>query len=411
MKASIHDHQKNYGFMKARLDRLPLHEQTKKSILEFDMFLAASQLSLSRRIKYMEVLPTVARDLGVPFHDAKKDDLVRYLSTLESKPYSIWTTHTYRVVIKRFWKWLKGNDEEYPVEVKWIKTSIPRSKKPTRHADDNLVEDDVRRMIQACTHPRDRAIIATFWDAGGRVGEVGTLWNTDIRHDKYGAVISVEGKTGGRPIRLVLAVPYIIEWMSFHPLRAHDKFPLWIITSNLHKNQPLTYNAIRDMLRKAARKAGITKRVNPQSWRHSRASNLAHHLNEFQMNQRFGWVHGSTMPGTYIHWSGKDTDPAFLRISGIKTEETQESVSALRPKVCSRCDTINSTDAKFCRKCSMGLDVVSAVQVDERIRKQEDLLAELLKDDNVRKAIQESLARRDAPAQPPLANARAGARR
>lgn len=397
MKASIHDYPKAYALMKARFERSGLSDEDKRIILEFDVMLAASQISLPRRIKYLEVLPTVARALGKPLRDVTKSDLLQFLSELESKPYSIWTTNTYRVVIKRFWKWLKGNDEEYPPEVKWIKTSVPRSKRPKRHAGDNLVEDEVKRMISTTTHPRDRAIIATFWDAGGRANEVGTLWNTDIKFDKYGAVISVDGKTGPRPIRLVQAVPYIVEWMSFHPLRAQTKYPLWITTSNRAKHQPLKYQALREMLRKTGKRAGITKRVNPQSWRHSRASDLAPHLNEFQMNQRFGWVHGSTMPGTYIHWSGKETDPAILRLNGIKTDDTTPTESPLKPRICSRCDTINSTDARFCRKCGMGLEVQAAMAVDEQVQQHEDLLAMLLKDPRVREAMQLALAEKRQP--------------
>src|SRR5207249_3385846 len=169
MKASIHNYPRTYNFMRARLDRMPLPEETKKVILEFDMFLSACQLSVSRRNKYLDVLPTVARELGVPLRQATKDSIMGFLTRLESRQLSVWTRHDYRIVIKRFWKWLKGNDEEYPPEVKWIKTGIPRSKRPTRHADEMLNEEDVRSMIAACTHPRDRAIIATLWDAGGRV--------------------------------------------------------------------------------------------------------------------------------------------------------------------------------------------------------------------------------------------------
>jgi len=395
MKQSIHDHQRAYNFFRARLERMTLPDETKKAILEFDLVMAASGNSLSRRVKYLDVLPRIASALHVPLRDVTKQDLMRYITDLDAKGLSVWTTHDYRVIIKRFWKWLKCNDEEYPAEVRWIKTSIPRSKRPRRSAADMLTEAEVDRLIRVSTHPRNRALIATLWDAGGRIGEVGTLWNTDITFDKYGAVISVEGKTGPRPIRLVQAVPYLVEWMSFHPLRTQPKFPLWVVSSNRAKHQPLNYNAIRELLRKAARKAGVTKRVNPHSWRHARASNLAPHLNEFQMNARFGWVHGSAMPGTYIHWSGKETDPAILRLSGIKTEETALAETPLKPVMCTRCDTINATDAKFCRRCGMGIVESDVIAADERVRRHETVLAELLKDEHVRKAIQESLVRRE----------------
>ncbi|MEA3378864.1 MAG: hypothetical protein U9Q69_04460 [Nanoarchaeota archaeon] len=52
------------------------------------------------------------------------------------------------------------------------------------------------------------------------------------------------------------------------------------------------------MIRKLFKEAGVDKKHNPHTFRHSRASYLANYLTEFQMNQYFGWVQGSDMPST-----------------------------------------------------------------------------------------------------------------
>ena len=61
--------------------------------------------------------------------------------------YSAWTKHDYKVCLKRFYKWLKGNDEVYPDEVKWIKTTLKRNQ--TLLPDDLLTEEEVKRVVDA----------------------------------------------------------------------------------------------------------------------------------------------------------------------------------------------------------------------------------------------------------------------
>lgn len=72
------------------------------------------------------------------------------------------------------------------------------------------------------------------------------------------------------------------------------------------------------------------------------------------MNQYFGWVQGSNMPATYVHLSGREIDDAILSMNGIKTVEKKES--ALKPKICQRCSTINVSNAERCSNCFARLE-------------------------------------------------------
>jgi hypothetical protein len=49
------------------------------------------------------------------------------------------------VILKRFYKWLKGNDEYYPPEVAWIKTTLKDKDKPLPSGTPNR-----RRDQEAC---------------------------------------------------------------------------------------------------------------------------------------------------------------------------------------------------------------------------------------------------------------------
>jgi len=67
------------------------------------------------------------------------------------------------------------------------------------------------------------------------------------------------------------------------------------------------------MLKTAARKAGINKRVHPHLLRHTRATHLAKVLTEDQMRVYFGWSRTNHIPARYVHLSGKDVDEALAR--------------------------------------------------------------------------------------------------
>ncbi len=192
---SIHDYEERHAQFKALVQRTATCEANKERIIAFDTYLAARGYSLARRTKYLESLRNIAIKLGKPFLEASEQDMIRLVSEIETKPYSAWTKKTLRAIIKRFWKWLKGRERDYPPEVAWITTSLPRNKRPLPKAEDMLTEQDVQCLLDHATRIRDKAMISLFWETGARVGELGNLTTKDVQFDKYGAVLSVNGKT------------------------------------------------------------------------------------------------------------------------------------------------------------------------------------------------------------------------
>jgi len=126
----------------------------------------------------------------------------------------------------------------------------------------------------------------------------------------------------------------------------------------------MMYGAIRSQIKKLARKAGIPKPVNPQSFRHSRATQLANKLTEAQMKEYFGWTQGSDMASVYIHMSGRDVDDALLKIHGLKKDD-KDKKSSTELKNCPRCKGKNSATDKFCSVCGNPLDVDFIEEVGE----------------------------------------------
>jgi integrase len=287
----------------------------------------------------------------------------------------------YRVIVKRFYKWLKGNDEEYPEEVRWIKTTL--REKDRVLPQDLLTEDEIKRLVDAADNPRDRAFIMTLYESGGRVGEVGSMRIRDVAFRKDYASVTLRGKTGTRRVPIVAAVPYLTLWIDHHPRKSDPDAPLWPKFSD---GRPMTYPALAKVLKVAAERAGLKKRVTPHKLRHSRATFLASRLTEAQLCALFGWKQGSDMPSTYVHLSGRDLDDAILGVYGLRRKE-KEGRAELTPKNCPRCGQPNPATSRFCRYCNMALDMQAVMEVERRRSEADDLMNQVMRDRRVQRAI------------------------
>lgn len=297
------------------------------------------------------------------FEKTNRQDIESFIRKLDKTAYSDWTKRDYKVTIRKFYKWLRGTDD-YPPEVKWIKSRIKNNHKLP---EELLSPEDIRKLIQAATNIRDKALIAILYESGCRIGEIMGLKLKHVSFDKYGAVIHVSGKTGDRRVRLVISVPYLSNWMENHPEKHNTDYGVWVSIGTKNHHKPITYEAINKTLRIIAERAGVQKKVNPHMFRHSRATHLANKLTEAQMKEYFGWVQSSDMASIYVHLSGRDVDDAILAMHKIKEPEQESKKEALLPKKCPRCYTLNATTSKFCNKCGMALDVQTAIEMENKL--------------------------------------------
>lgn len=390
----VHRHQQTLESSLRRLkETTELNPSDQQLILEFHNDSLALGLSKTRSIKYLSILPHLSKMLKIGFKEAKKEHLKELIADLERTNYSNWTKKDYKIVLRRFYKWLKGNDEEYPDEVKWIKASFRNEKH--KLPEDLLTEDEVKRLVQATEHPRDRAFVEALYETGCRIAELLTIRLKNVHFDDYGAVLRVSGKTGDRRVRIVASAPSLATWMDMHPWKNDPECPLWLSRASRRILLPFNYSTANILLRRLAKKAGLNKRVNPHLFRHSRATALANKLTEAQMKEYFGWVQSSEMASVYVHLSGRDVDSAILKLHGLKDEKEKE-VETFKVKNCQRCNKPCSPASKFCQSCGAVLDVSVALSVDSEAEGQLLMVKTLMRDDEfkefmARKMIQHNL--------------------
>jgi integrase len=334
-------------------------EENKKLILDFERHLFLDGLKKPRILKYISQLNIIAGWHDFKFSEVTREDIEIIVETIVKLDRKEYTKHDYLIAIKKFFRWMNGGkDPEY---TEWIH---PKIKNPNKLPEELLTENEIMLMINAATHPRDKAIIALFWDAGGRTGELGNLKKKNIVFDIYGAVAIVDGKTGMRRIRLVFSVPYIAAWLDIHPERNNPDAWLWTSIGIRGRGEQLTYAALRMMMKRTAKKAGINKRVYNHLFRHSRSTDLAQYLTESQMKAQLGWTQDSKMAAIYVHMSGKQIDDAILKMYGIIPEE--KTMPKLTTVVCSRCKQVNGSTSDFCSRCGMALKVNTAIDIEKK---------------------------------------------
>ncbi|MDP2717386.1 MAG: tyrosine-type recombinase/integrase, partial [Candidatus Micrarchaeota archaeon] len=285
----------------------------RKLIVGFTENRLAQGTSGFRIVKVIYCLRYMAKWLGKGFDEASKQDLIALVGEIERRPYAEWSKYDFKVVLKLFFRWLKGNDEENPPETKWLRPKLKNTAK--KLPEELLTEAEVYRMAQAAHHPRDKALVLVLYESGCRIGEMLSLKIKNVQFDQYGAVLRVTGKTGDRRVRIIQSASELGKWLEIHPNKETESW-LWPPRSNnaYRKESPAECQSIYVMLKKLAKSAGITKKVYPHLFRHSRATFLASKLTEAQMKEYFGWTQCSDMAATYVHLSGRDVDQSLLKL-------------------------------------------------------------------------------------------------
>lgn len=356
--------------------------ENKKLIFEFHRQLVLQDYSVHRQYKYLIKLPKLAKQLNKPFTKTSKKDIEELILWLKKrKDINDTTKWDYRVILKRFYRWI-GNGE-YPECVKFITTTEKNNNK--KLPEEMFTQKEIKKLIENANHPRDRAFISMLWETGARIDELMTLRVGSLEDHKYGMKVVVKGKTGSRRLILIQSVPYINDWFKTHPRREKNA-PLWVNVTSKNLGRAVGYAAMNKMLRETAKRAKIKKPVNPHHFRHSRATYMANHFTEAQMCEWFGWVQGSNIPARYVHLSGRDIDNAYAKMYGLKEEEEKEQAE-VKFITCPRCEYENASTSKFCSRCGMALNLKTAMEAENRDQQVGMSMAEALKDPEVAQKI------------------------
>ncbi len=316
-----------------------------------------ASLSLARRARIFGLLGKIGEMLAEKnFGELTKEDIQELVARVRREPTWSLTTQNYHLkAFKRFLRFLNGG-EDYPACISWLKIRercFSHIKK-----EDLITEEEMARLLESTSHPMHKCMFALLWE-GLRVGELGTLRCRNITFEGREVYISVRGKTGDRNVLSISGAPFIRQWMDSHPTQDPNDW-LFVITSNYNQGKRLGYSSFRTILKKACKKAGISKDIHPHLFRHSSITDRRRKGMRQREASAFYGVSGQVMSAVYDHLADTDVRNEVRRVFGMK--ETENTLPKISPKICAYCQKINPHYSTLCLNCGNPLTEADAIK-------------------------------------------------
>jgi integrase len=280
--------------------------------------------------------------------------------------------------LKLFILFLIENGIVTSIKAEQIKrVGLPKPNRMTKVASDMLSVDEVMKIIKGAKNSRNRAIIAMLFESGCRPSELLDMTWSDVNFDEYGATLNTAAKTGNpRRIRIISMTPHLVAWKNDYPGEPSGKNPLFV-TLDTKDHHAMCAGSLKRIVSNAVEGSGVTKRVHPYLFRHSRVTAmLADGVPSSVVGLQFWGSLDSQMLRTYGHLSDVQTDTILLAHSGLKTAEKKEP--EMKPILCPKCSSENPAGLTFCGRCGSVLDpekyqesLESDVGMNDRVKQME----------------------------------------
>jgi integrase/recombinase XerD len=238
--------------------------------------MAIRRLSPKTQQQYIRHVKKFADFVGRSAEKATPEDVHRYQLWLASIGASAGTANVSATALRFFFKvTLKRHD--LPEEL--ISTREPRRLPVV------LSPEEVGRLLAAATNIKHRAILSLAYATGLRASEVVSLKLTDIDRDRM--VIRVEqGK--GKKDRYVILSPILLEilhewWRVARKKGWMSAGQPWLFPG--YRGQHTSARQLHRIVRLAAGRAGITKRVGVHTLRHCFATHLLEQKTDIRIIQ------------------------------------------------------------------------------------------------------------------------------
>jgi integrase/recombinase XerD len=167
--------------------------------------------------------------------------------------------------VKRLFSWLTAEGHLQSNPAARLRVPKPRERHVKAIAPDDLLA--LLRTTEGDTaiDRRDRALILLLVDTGARAGGVCGLRLGDLDLDALTARVTEKGGRTRTVYYSALTAAALRAWLEVRPADRGE----WLFTGLRERDaERVTPNGLRTMLARRARRAGVTGRCNPHSFRH-----------------------------------------------------------------------------------------------------------------------------------------------
>ena len=367
----IHDYEQRLVRHQRNISQLP----NGAIALQFLNHLNAIGLTIARVTKYTIHLPPLLRIIDTDLKTITKPDIERVVVAINNSRQKEWTKHDKKLTLRKIVQYAKDGsctkDTPIPPEVSWISLTV--KEKDSRVTPENLLTpEELTNIIKITTNKRDKAMIYVLFEAALRPGELLTMQICSVIFKEEYCLIAANGKTGIKRIPLVTSSKPLLEWLEEHPNRSTPEAHLWCALDHNHQGKRLSYKHFREIIKRLAKKAGITKNIWPYLYRHSSLTAMAKVFTECRLEQFAGWTYGSKMTRRYVHFSARDLEDAVLELHGLK--QVTKGTNIVELTICPRCSSKNPSGNVRCITCGMIIDKENVLKFEATEKQKQAIL-------------------------------------
>ena len=328
------------------------------------------------------------------FKKAEKDDLVRFFQKLRETKVKESTIHAYCFKYLNFFQWLYGlkGRHNYPEVIDWFH---PKRNNNIKLPDLKITEDDVKKLIEVASNPRDKALVAVCYESAVRCHELLLMRIGDIKFDEFGGatVMVHSNKTDDRPVVLFDSVPYLKMWLQNHPFKDNPEAYLWIDcvyrTRKWNYGKVLCHTGVWSMLKRLSKKAELKAVVRPHLLRVLRLTILSKFVSEMALRRIAGWKNNSTMVEIYCRYNNVMVkEMVYRNVYNIDIDKKKEGVQEriMEGRTCV-CGTKNPMENDWCFSCHRPLNKEKIADLEFAKNLVNQILTECWKNPNPRQAL------------------------
>jgi hypothetical protein len=144
------------------------------------------------------------------------------------------------------------------------------------------------------------------------------------------------------------SVGYLMNWYNCHPTKEPED-PLFCTTSTNWRGKRMSYNNMYMVVKRLARKAGVSKKVSCHTFRHCATRRDKALYSDEELRILRGWSRNSMMPLRYAAISNDEVFKKKRILEGKLKPEPEKKVIDARN--CPRCKNTVTQDAMYCCVC------------------------------------------------------------
>ncbi|MDP3765303.1 MAG: site-specific integrase [Nanoarchaeota archaeon] len=373
-------------------ERADISKTNKEYVKDFFKGYNCAKTSEAKFYKWLPYVLTQCKDIKATMHN--EAELKEIFNKIHSKlkPSGYKTTLT---TTKTFCREL--NKGIAPETFSRVKQLTKQEKKLLLRAENpnykTLSWEDGLKICEQTNSLQLKTLVLTELDGGLRPAELEGLNYGDAKKDGKFIFLSINKTKTADPRDVILfkSAPYLNRWLDMHPTKK-DNDPLWLIEnvskSSLYNGKDkvlrFNYDAIRQTLRRMAKKAGYKHSTSLYMMRHSAVSLAKQDMVSAEIAaEKFG--HDIQY---YVNVYGRLSKEQKRIRSKVAYGETDEKEKAKpKPLVCRLCQTINEPEKELCEKCNDPLTLEAAMKHDKSKQLEKQIEMMQAKMDKFEKAI------------------------